>query len=390
MRKLLASVAIAAATAGTAITEGGKPTVMLVHGTFADTSSWNRAVEIQLQGGYPVVAMSNPMRGLQSDADCVSDTVASIKSPVVLVDLSYGGAVISATAKAESNVKAPVFGAGFAPDSGETAASLTGKFPSITLRPNLAPPVPLTGGGNDLYIQQDKFHDQIAADVPKAETLLMFITGRKRARLDEAVAAIGPSATEIRAESANLADIDRLFAQVKKDAGRIDVLFANAGSECFASFGTITEEQLDDSFVRNVTGALFTDQKALPLLAAGASVIVTGSPGSIVGTPAFSVYGAPKAAVRSFARHWTMTLKERGIRVNSRSPGPTETPGLVAMVGDDAAMQQALLTEAASGVPLDQVANPDEIANAVLFLASDQSSFVTGIELFVDGGIAQV
>ena len=223
-----------------------------------------------------------------------------------------------------------------------------------------------------------------------AEGAQVFITGRRQAGVDEAAAAIGSGAAGIRADSANMADLDRLFAQVKQDAGRIDVLFANAGGGSFAPLGAITEEQFDDTFGRNVKGVLFTVQKALPLLVAGASVIVTGSTASIVGTPAFSVYGASKAAVRSFARHWTMDLKERGIRVKSLSPGPTETPGLMALVGDDAAMQQAFLTEAASGVPLGRVADPAEIASAALFLASDQSSFVTGIELFVDGGTAQV
>ena len=178
MRNLLASVAIAAATVSTAFAEGAKPTVVLVHGAFAGTSSWNGVVEILLKDGYPVVAMSNPLRGVQSDADYVSDTVASIKSPVVLVGHSYGGAVISAAAKAGSNVKALVFVAGIAPDIGETTASLSGKFPGGTLGPTLAPPVPLSSGGNDLYIQQDKFHAQFAADVPVAAAMVLAATQR--------------------------------------------------------------------------------------------------------------------------------------------------------------------------------------------------------------------
>ena len=223
-----------------------------------------------------------------------------------------------------------------------------------------------------------------------AEGARVFITGRRQAGLDEAVAAIGPNVTGIRADSANLADLDRLYAQVRDEAGRIDVLFANAGGGSFSPLGTITEEQFDDTFGRNVKGVLFTVQKALPLLVDGASVILTGSTSSLVAFPAFSVYGASKAAVRTFARHWTMDLKARRIRVNALSPGPTATPGLVGLVGDDVAAQQAFLTESALGVPLGRVADPSEIANAALFLASDQSSFVTGIELFVDGGSAQV
>ena len=223
-----------------------------------------------------------------------------------------------------------------------------------------------------------------------AEGAQVFITGRRQAGLDEAIALIGPKATGVRADSANLADLDRLYARVKDEAGRIDVLFANAGGGAFAPIGAITEEQFDDTFDRNVKGVLFTVQKALPLLVDGASVILTGSTASINASPAFSVYGASKAAVRTFARHWTMDLKARRIRVNALSPGPTATPGLVGLVGDDVAAQQAFLTEAALGVPLGRVADPAEIANAALFLASDQSSFVTGIELFVDGGTAQV
>jgi NAD(P)-dependent dehydrogenase (short-subunit alcohol dehydrogenase family) len=223
-----------------------------------------------------------------------------------------------------------------------------------------------------------------------AEGAHVFITGRRQAELDEAVAAAGANATGVRADSSDLADLGRLYALVKADAGRIDVLFANAGGGSFLPMGSITEEQYDDTFGRNVKGVLFTVQMALPLLVDGASVILTGSTASIVAMPAFSVYGASKAAIRSFARNWTLDLKARHIRVNVLSPGPTATPGLLGLVGDDTAAQRALLDELAASVPLGRVADPDEIASAALFLASDESSFVTGIELFADGGSAQI
>jgi NAD(P)-dependent dehydrogenase (short-subunit alcohol dehydrogenase family) len=223
-----------------------------------------------------------------------------------------------------------------------------------------------------------------------AEGARVFITGRRQAELDQAVAAIDGHATGIQADSAKMADLNRLYAQVKADAGRIDILFANAGGGSFLPLGSVTEQQYDDTFSRNVKGVLFTVQKALPLLVNGASVILTGSTASIVAMPAFSVYGASKAALRSFARHWTLDLKERRIRVNVLSPGPTKTPGLLGLVGDDRAAQQGMLDQMASELPLGRVADPDEIASAALFLASDDSSFVTGAELFADGGQAQV
>ena len=218
----------------------------------------------------------------------------------------------------------------------------------------------------------------------------VFITGRRQAELDDAVRAIGPSATGIQADVSKMSDLNRLYERVKADAGRIDVLFANAGGGTMLPLGSITEEQFDDTFGRNVKGVVFTVQKALPLLVDGGSIILTGSTASIVGTAAFSVYGASKAAIRSFARHWTLDLKARKIRVNVLSPGPTKTPGLVGLAGDDAQAQQGLLDQFAAGLPLGRVAEPDEIAGAALFLASDDSSFVAGIELFADGGEAQV
>ena len=218
----------------------------------------------------------------------------------------------------------------------------------------------------------------------------VFVTGRRKAELAAAVGAIGPGTTAVRADSADLSDLDRLYERVKTEAGRIDVLFVNAGGGSMLSLGSITEEQYDDTFGRNVKGVLFTVQKALPLLVDGASVILTASNASIKGTPAFSVYSASKAAVRNFARSWTLDLKSRGIRVNVISPGPIKTPGLVNLGGPDAAQQQGLLDYMASTVPLGRVGSPEDVAGAAVFLASSDASFIAGTELFVDGGQAQI
>src|SRR5260221_5878657 len=223
-----------------------------------------------------------------------------------------------------------------------------------------------------------------------AEGAEVFVTGRRQVELDAAVAAIGPRATGIRADSAHLGDLNRLYEQVKADAGRIDVLFVNAGGGTMLPLGSITEEQYEDTFGRNVKGVLFTVQKALPLLVDGASVILTSSNVSIKGTPAFSVYSASKAAVRNFARSWTLDLKARRLSVNVISPGPIKTPGLVDLAGADAAQQQGVLDYMASTVPLGRVGDPDDVAGAVAFLASSDASFIAGIELFVDGGQAQI
>jgi NAD(P)-dependent dehydrogenase (short-subunit alcohol dehydrogenase family) len=223
-----------------------------------------------------------------------------------------------------------------------------------------------------------------------AEGAFVFMTGRRAPELNRAVETLGPHAVAVLADSANLGDLDRLYELINSEAGHIDILFANAGGGSSLPLGSITEEQYDDTFGRNVKGVLFTVQKALPLLVDGASVILTGSTASIVAMPTFSVYGASKAALRSFARHWTLDLKQRRIRITVLSPGPTKTPGLLDLAGDDRAAQQGMLDQMASGVPLGRVADPDEIASAALFLASDDSSFVTGAELFVDGGQAQV
>ena len=218
----------------------------------------------------------------------------------------------------------------------------------------------------------------------------VFITGRRQEALEDAVKAIGGRVTGVRGDMSNLADIDRLYDAVQQRHGQIDVIFANAGGGSFAPLGAISEEHYQQTFDTNVKGVLFTVQKALPLLRDGASVILTSSVTAITGTAAFSVYSATKAAVRNFARSWILDLKHRRIRVNAVSPGPIETAGLVELAGPDQAAQQGLLEFMAGQVPLGRVGQPEEIANAVLFLASDQASFVNGIELFVDGGMAQI
>ena len=220
-----------------------------------------------------------------------------------------------------------------------------------------------------------------------AEGANVYLVGRRQHTLDEVAAEIGTGARVVVADTSQLADIDRIFRLVEEKSGHVDVLVANAGGGSLAALGQITEQEFDVTFATNVKGVLFTVQRALPLLSEGASVILTGSTASAKGGPAFSVYGATKAAVRNFARNWIVDLKGQGIRVNVLSPGPTKTPGLVGLVPE--AQQQGLLDQLANSVPLGRVADPDEIANAALFLATDQSSFVNGIELFVDGGAAQ-
>lgn len=216
------------------------------------------------------------------------------------------------------------------------------------------------------------------------------ITGRRQGELDAAVTAIGSNALGVRADSSVLADIDRLVERVDQAFGRIDVLFVNAGGGSMVRLGDITEAHFDETFDRNVRGVLFTVQKCLPLLPRGASVILTGSTTSISGTENFSVYSASKAAVRSFARCWILDLKDRGVRVNTLSPGPTETPGLVDLAGPDEAAQQGLLDLFTTQIPIGRMGQPADVANAAVFLASDEAAFITGIELFVDGGIAQI
>ena len=221
------------------------------------------------------------------------------------------------------------------------------------------------------------------------EGAYVFITGRREPELAAAVKEIGRNVTGVQGDVSNLVDLDRLFAQIKREKGKLDVVFANAGVAKYAPFGTITEEHYDSIFGINVKGLLFTVQKALPLLADDASIILNASIVASKGLSANSVYSATKAAVRSFARTWTTDLKDRRIRVNAVSPGPIETPGLNDLVASTGAGEERLKM-ISNSVPLGRLGKPDEIAKAVVFLASDDSSYVTGTELFVDGGFAQV
>ncbi|AIE84528.1 SDR family NAD(P)-dependent oxidoreductase [Fimbriimonas ginsengisoli] len=217
----------------------------------------------------------------------------------------------------------------------------------------------------------------------------VYITGRRKPELDAAVQEIGKGAVGVQGDVSNLADLDRLYAKIEQEVGRIDVLFANAGGAKFAPLGAITEEHYDQTFDINVKGLLFSVQKALPLFKEGGSIILNASIVSIKGLEALSVYSATKAAVRSFARSWTVDLKGRNIRVNVVSPGPIDTPAIDGLAGNEEAARQ-FKQQMALGVPMGRIGEPDEIAKAVVFLASDDSSFVSGIELFVDGGMAQI
>jgi NAD(P)-dependent dehydrogenase (short-subunit alcohol dehydrogenase family) len=215
------------------------------------------------------------------------------------------------------------------------------------------------------------------------EGAFVFITGRRGEHLDAAVKAIGKNVTGVQSDASNLADLDRLYETVKKEKGRIDVLFASAGTGAVAPIGSITEEQFDSTFGLNVRGTLFTVQKALPLFSDGGSIIMNSSIASVKGFPNLSVYNASKAAVRSFARTWTVDLKERNIRVNVLSPGTIDTPILEGL-------PKEMVDYFVSLIPRGKMGRPEEIATAALFLASSDSSFVTGIELYVDGGVAQI
>jgi len=221
------------------------------------------------------------------------------------------------------------------------------------------------------------------------EGAYVFITGRRDAELAAAAAQIERNVTAVPGDVSRPADLDRLFAQIKREKGRLDVLFANAGVAKYAPLGTITEEFYDSIFDINVKGLLFTVQKALPLMPDGASIILNASIVGSKGLPANSVYAATKAAVRSFARTWTTDLKARRIRVNAVSPGSIDTPGLNGLLASSEAGEQRRKA-INSAVPLGRFGTPDEIAKAVVFLASDDASYVTGAELFVDGGFAQV
>jgi len=239
----------------------------------------------------------------------------------------------------------------------------------------------ITGGSSGIGLETAKLFAK--------EGAFVFITGRRQAELEKAVAAIGSSAKGIRGDIANLGDLDRLFEEIKVVKGRLDILFANAGLGEFAPLGSITEAHFDKTFGVNVRGTLFTVQKALPLMCEGSAIVLNSSIAAIKGTPAFSVYAATKAAIRSFARGWSVDLRDKKIRVNAVSPGTVPTPAY-----DSFGMTEDQMTSFLKGhsdvAPVGRVGRPIEIAEAVLFLASDKSSFVNGAELFVDGGFAQV
>jgi NAD(P)-dependent dehydrogenase (short-subunit alcohol dehydrogenase family) len=223
-----------------------------------------------------------------------------------------------------------------------------------------------------------------------AEGARVYITGRRQESLDAAARDLGTRATAIRADVSDLDDLDRLFEQIAADGNHLDILFANAGGgEADQPLDSLTPEAFDRTFGINVRGTVFTVRKALPLLSDGGSIVLTGSSSAHRGTDGFGVYSATKAAIRQFGRVWAAELAPRGLRVNTLVPGPTDTPGLRGLAGDPE-QAGAFVDDLASSTPLGRAADPAEIANAVLFLASDQSSFMTGSELFVDGGEVQV
>lgn len=228
-----------------------------------------------------------------------------------------------------------------------------------------------------------------AAKLFTSEGAQVFMTGRRQAELEEAVRQVGGNARGVRGDVSSLVDLDHLFSVVRREAGGIDILFANAGGGTLMPLEQISEDHVDRIFATNVKGVLFTVQKALPLLREGSSVILTGSTTASTGVPAFSVYSASKAAVRNFARAWCLELAPRGIRVNVLVPGATATPGLHGLASSEAQLE-TMLAPMKAATPLGRLGTSEETARAALFLASDESSFMTGSELFVDGGSAQV
>jgi NAD(P)-dependent dehydrogenase (short-subunit alcohol dehydrogenase family) len=244
----------------------------------------------------------------------------------------------------------------------------------------LAGKVALVTGGNGGLATAKRF---------VAEGATVYISGRRRKELDSAVREIGAGVTALQGDISNLADLDRIFATIREQSVRLDILFANAGVGEFVPLGQITEAHFDRIFDINVKGTVFTVQKAIPLMSAGGTIVINGSMVSIKGMPAFSVYAATKAALRSFARTWSVDLKGSGIRINVVSPGTVITPGYKRSGMSDAQIDQ-IKEGVAATAPLGRVGTEDEIASAVVFLASDDSSYMTGADLFVDGGVAQV
>jgi NAD(P)-dependent dehydrogenase (short-subunit alcohol dehydrogenase family) len=236
----------------------------------------------------------------------------------------------------------------------------------------------ITGGGTGIGLATAREFAQEGADV--------YITGRRKPELEAAAASIGPSVTAIQGDVTKPTDLDRIYGQIGQEKGHIDIVFANAGVGELVPLGSITEDHFDRIFGTNVKGLLFTAQKALPLMSDGGTIIMTGSEVSIKGFPSTSVYSATKAAVRSFARTWTTDLKDRGIRVNVVSPGPVQTDMFSAVVSS----RPEAVDEVTSSVSMGRVGRPDELAKTITFLASDDASFITGDEVFVDGGGGQV
>jgi NAD(P)-dependent dehydrogenase (short-subunit alcohol dehydrogenase family) len=234
----------------------------------------------------------------------------------------------------------------------------------------------VTGGGTGIGLGTAKRFIE--------EGAFVYIFGRRQEALDAALAQLGPNARAVRGSVADLADLDRLYAAVKSERGGLDIVFANAGTGGQAALGAITPEQYNETFDINVKGTLFTVQKALPLLSAGASIILVGSSTGVMGTPQFSIYSATKAAIRNLARSWALDLRGTGIRVNVLSPGPTRTELAIDVMGEEAMEAMGATT------PLGRMGDPTETAAVAAFLASGDSSFMTGSEVFVDGGLAQV
>lgn len=234
----------------------------------------------------------------------------------------------------------------------------------------------VTGGGTGIGLGAAKRFVE--------EGAFVYIFGRRQAQLDAALEALGPNARAVAGSVTNLDDLDRLYETVKAERGRVDIVFANAGTGAFAPLGAITPEHYVAIFDVNVKGLLFTVQKALPLMGSGSSIILTGSSTGVMGTPQFSVYSATKAAIRNLARSWALDLQGTGIRVNVLSPGPTKTDLAMEVVGQEAF--EAL----GASTPIGRLGEPSEAGAVAAFLASEDSSFMTGGEVFVDGGLAQV